>query len=528
MSRLNRVLSLGLVIFFSNLMMPSALSADIPLLTWERGRIQQVIVGGGAVENQWQMSLEGPGISPMAFSRSNQASEGYAIFTIQLPDDLPTGGYTVVSEGNRSPRTVVAGINVIESLGYQITTVPFDLTKVVTIFVFFTALITVLRAKRFANYSFISNQDLDITNPIFHSTNRFESMKDAAYRWRLMTLINLPNSLFRYQLIREGELINRFSKNLYSYLPLLAFFAGIIASNESEKAGGIGAVGVGIFVAVGIIGAIDAFSGISATLGFWLSQILFGNIGSISDLLIIISVSISWITPAIFANPLREVVDRQVSHLTGRKGSKVSRALGIITAALLGGLLFYFGQLLLNSVLINFTKSRNISILAISIICLALLVKGILDELIVLNQSAKISSIGRNPLEISIARVTSPQFAFGVIILVFSFSYIWTKSAQQSIISAILFSAPYFLIFLRANKMKLNSFATSRRYILIEPFAVAGLTYLIYSQISAVPLFADRRAELFLILSALPGVIHGVYGLLYDSAEVEDREIIGI
>ena len=216
------------------------------------------------------------------------------------------------------------------------------------------------------------------------------------------------------------------------------------------------------------------------------------------------------------------------SHLTGRKSSKVSRALGIFTAALLGGLLFYFGQLLLNSVLINFTKSRNISILAISIICLALLVKGILDELIVLNQSAKISSIGRNPLEISIARVTSPQFAFGVIILVFSFSYIWTKSAQQSIISAILFSAPYFLIFLRANKMKLNSFATSRRYILIEPFAVAGLTYLIYSQISAVPLFADRRAELFLILSALPGVIHGVYGLLYDSAEVEDREIIGI
>ena len=150
MSIIKKAFSLVLITLFIGA--PVANAADIPLLTWERGRIQEVVVGGGAVENEWQMTLEGMGITPMPFTRSNEASSGYAIFSIQLPADLPIGGYTVVSVGNRSPRTVVSGINVIEALSYEITTVPNDLTKVIVIFVFLTALITTLRSRKYANY----------------------------------------------------------------------------------------------------------------------------------------------------------------------------------------------------------------------------------------------------------------------------------------------------------------------------------------------------------------------------------------
>jgi hypothetical protein len=59
---------------------------------------------------------------------------------------------------------------------------------------------------------------------------------------------------------------------------------------------------------------------------------------------------------------------------------------------------------------------------------------------------------------------------------------------------------------------------------LIEPILVSAITFAIYSQISPAPLFADRKAEIFLILAALPGLIHGIYGLFCDS--VEQREII--
>ena len=322
--------------------------------------------------------------------------------------------------------------------------------------------------------------------------------------------------------------MHRLSKNLYAYLPFVAFIAGLVASNESEKAGGIGAVGVGIFVAVGVLGAIDAFSGITATLGFWLLQIILGNITSVSDLLIILSVSIAWITPALFANLLREAVDKQVSELGGKGSLRAGRLLGIGASAMFGGLLFYFGQVLLNSVLINFTQSRNISVLAVAIISLAILFKGILDEAVVVGREDQSGSSEKFPIQMTIARVTSPQLAIGVLIAAFSFSYIWTKSAQQSIISALLFSAPYFLIFVRIKWAKIGSIVTARKFILAEPFLVAGITFFIYNQVAAVPLFADRRAEIFLILSALPGALHGLYGLICDAVEQQESEVIKI
>ena len=513
--------TIGLVIFGP---ITAAQAADIPLLTWERGRVQQVVVGGGAIENNWEMTLEGMDIEPMKFQRSNEASSGYAIFTIQLPNDLPIGGYTVVSTGTRSPRTVVAGINVIQSLSYQITTVPNDLTKVIVIFVFLTALITTLRSRKYANYSFPSTQDIDISNPVLLDDKLTNRVKNLAYRWRIRTLANLPVSLFRYQLIREGELAHRISKPVYAYLPLIGFLAGLVVTNESQKSGGIGAAGLAVFIAVGFIGSFDALSGITATLGFWLSQMLVGNIASIRDLMIVISVSIAWIAPAVFSSLIREAVDLDLKRFIRTDLGFYGRLAGLIISAIFGGLLFYFGQVLLNSVLMNFTESRNISILAISLIVISLFIKGVLDEVLVLGKSHTGTNQIQRAEQITIARVTSPQTALIVLGTTFSFAYIWTQSAQKSAISAVLFAMPFFLVFIRLGRFNFRLIGKNRRYILIEPIIVAALTFIIYSQISSVPLFADKRAELFLILAAVPGFIHGIYGLFCDSAE--QREII--
>ena len=39
---------------------PTAAQAiDVPLLTWERGRVQQVVLGGGAYTANWVVTLEG-------------------------------------------------------------------------------------------------------------------------------------------------------------------------------------------------------------------------------------------------------------------------------------------------------------------------------------------------------------------------------------------------------------------------------------------------------------------------------------
>ena len=470
------------------------------------------------------MTLEGMGITPMPFTRSNEASTGYAIFTVDLPKDLPLGGYTVVSVGNRSPRTVVSGINVIEALSYQITTVPFDLTKVIVIFVFLTALITTLRSRKYAHYSFPSTQNIDISNPVLLDDKLLNRTKNFAYRWRIRTLANLPQSLLKYQIIREGELTHRLSLPIYAYLPLIGFLSGLVVTNESQKAGGIGAAGLAVFIAVGLIGAFDALSGVTATLGFWMSQMLAGNISSFRDGLIVVSVSVAWIAPALFSSLIREAVDLDLKKLLRNELGFYGRLVGLITSALFGGLLFYFGQILLNSVLVNFAETRNISILAVSLVVIVLILKGVLDEVLVLGKGHTFTKSIQREEKITIARVSSPQTALAILLATFSFAYIWTQSAQKSLISSLLLSAPYFLVFIRIGRFNLKLIGKNRRYILLEPILVAVITFVIYSQISQVPLLADKRAELFLILAAIPALLHGIYGLFCDSAE--QREII--
>jgi hypothetical protein len=172
----------------------------------------------------------------------------------------------------------------------------------------------------------------------------------------------------------------------------------------------------------------------------------------------------------------------------------------------------------------NFTETRNVSSLAISLVVIALILKAVLDEVLVLSKEhTSTKGIVRDE-KITIARVSSPQTAFAVLITSFSFAYIWTQSAQKSAISALLFAAPYFLVFIRVGRLNFKLMGKGRRYILVEPILVAALTLIIYSQISSVPLFADTKAELFLILAALPALLHGIYGLFCDS--VEQREII--
>ena len=68
-------------------------------------------------------------------------------------------------------------------------------------------------------------------------------VSSAPYRIRVRAIDGLPNSLLRFLLLRDGELVHRISHNLYSWLPIAGFFAGVVAVNETERAGGIGSAG---------------------------------------------------------------------------------------------------------------------------------------------------------------------------------------------------------------------------------------------------------------------------------------------
>ena len=98
--------------------------------------------------------------------------------------------------------------------------------------------------------------------------------------------------------------------------------------------------------------------------------------------------------------------------------------------------------------------------------------------------------------------------------MTFAFVYIWTESANRSFFVAILFALPYFLIFIRFNKISFIKPDRLPRNLLIESAVIAAITFVVFRQISMKPLLLDQRADLLLLLAGIAPVIHAIYSAI--------------
>jgi len=156
--------------------------------------------------------------------------------------------------------------------------------------------------------------------------------------------------------------------------------------------------------------------------------------------------------------------------------------------------------------------------LALGIIAGSLVIRGLLDMSVV-DKAPNGKNSEKYPAEsLSIARVNSPQTATVVFATVFGFTYLWTQSSQNSLMIAALFSAPFFLLLIRFNKFRIKFLARIPRNILIESSLITAVAFVIFEQISTLPLLSDDRATRFLVLAGCPGIIHAIISNACDSA----------
>lgn len=508
---------LAIIAFIALLFAPTAAQAfDIPLITWERGREQQVVLGGGAYTANWKVTLEGNGVAALTFAASAPNTAGYVVYSLTIPNDFPSGAYSIVTIGDGSPRTVVAGINLIEAQSNTVVSSLFDLTLIVAIFVFLTAIVSTIRARKYLYIPFRSAQVLPrITDPIFdEEVNFWDRLESAPYRLRVQSLTALRPSLLRFLLIREGEVAHRVSKKLYGVNPILGFIAGAIVGVEVTRNDGIATTPMTIFIAVAALAIFDAYAGVTATLGFWAMMVFTGNLTSIRDALIALAVGLAWVGPSLFAALLRETINRDFSAPSIR-GEDPIKFLGVIGSSLVGGGVFYLGQALVSSVIYTENISREITPIHILIVISLLIVRGLVDGVVL--ESEK--SFDTRDESFFIARVSSPVTAIGVLATLFAFLYIWTESAGRALLIAALFSLPYFLIFIRFNKISFLKTERIRRSILLESTLISAVAFILFRQISQEPLLLDQRANLLLILAGIAPVIHAVYSAIYSSNE---------
>ena len=521
-----KVVALFLLAF---LLTPTVAQAfDIPLLTWERGRDQQVVLGGGAYTNGWKVTLEDGSNTPLAFTASSKNAAGYIVYTLTLPDDFPLGPYSIVTNGSGSPRTVVAGVNIIAARTIGETSRLFSLTLIISITIFLAGIVSTIRARKYLYIPFKSHQILPrLTDAIIDEPMNFWlRLEEAPYRVRVRSLTSLKQSLLRFLLIREGELAHRISKGLYGALPIAGLIAGIFTAVTVKRNDGITNTAMTIFIVVGAIAIFDAFSGVFAALGFWAGQIITGQVTNVQEVLITLAIGFAWVGSSLFSALLREVIQRDFTSESSR-GENSFKFFGVLGSSLVGGGVFYLGHSLANSVINIDLTVRSLTVIDYLSVVAILVVKGFADAVII----SRTSEGESRDESFYIARTNSPATAFGVFISVFAFVYLWTESAGRSLFIALIFSLPYFLAFIRFDKSSFLRTERIPRNILLESLVLSAIAFAISGQIALKPLLSDQRADWLLLLAGIAPVIHSIYSAIYSSNEekfsfTENQEII--
>jgi hypothetical protein len=494
----------------------SAIAADIPLLTWERGREQQVVIAEGDLNRDWQVQLEGNGQTPIEFIGSTKDSKGFVVHSLSIPEDFPVGSYSVVTFEDGQDRKVIAGIRIIQAISRTAASNLIDLTSIVIIFILLTAINSVIRARKYSFIPFQSTQVLPrITDPVFEDEGNFWTRLEAApYRVRVNWLTSFKPSLLRFLLIREGEMTHRLSRNFYGVSPLIGLIAGSIAGIQVNRDNGIAGTSTMLFLVLALLAIIDAFSGVAMTLGFWAVLLFSGNVTSLRDILIAISIGITWIGPSLYASLLREFIARDFTRENlGR--TNAARVIAILGSALIGALTFYFGQILLQSIIYVEAPDLRVSLMHLVIISLALIIRGVADDVLVNRSSAQES----RDESFFIARVTSPMTALLVASTILIFNYVWTRSLTKSFFVALIFSLAYLFAFIRFNKIEKLPIEKLPRNILLETVTLSAITFIIFRQISISPLILEERVQLMLLIAGVAPALHAFLSTIYASNE---------
>lgn len=506
-----RAIILGLTSLFFVLTPVVSYAVEIPVLTWERGRLQEIILGDTSNTTNWKLELVGENTKPIKFIGSSQNESGFYVYSAVIPNDLPEGAYRLETSGDGIDTSIVAGVNLIVAESYDITKQSQDLSLVVGLFTFITVTLSSLRSRKYSRFYAATDEEVfDVDSEIL--TPAAKVLKKAFNLRRNLTQ-GVEPSLLRFLLGQESMFLSRVSKAAYHSLPLLAITLGLFAAINAQASDGIENSNLVYFFLITLLGLIDSFSGIFALLTFWAIQFFFGDVANLNQFLIVIAAAIAWVGPSLAARVYLDSIQKDFS-LRSRNLGKLTAAIG---SAISATLIFFGGYKLLVSLMGEISSQWKMQPTYLVFVFLIALIKA----LFIFKFDYEI--IENDPKSIEVVRVASPLTATSTLLVILGFVYIWTEDTLTALIASTLFAAPYFLLFIRFEPLGVSFIRKIERSIVLESSVAVLASMIIYNQISGLPLLSDQRAETFLITAAIPGLLHAIYSSICDSAQRQGR-----
>jgi hypothetical protein len=479
---------------------PSAQAADIPFLTWENGKQQAIVLGGPSSSTEWTMALVGENTKPLVFKASTRNSQGFYVFSIDLPTDLAPGAYRIETTGTDGKVSVVAGVQVKQREIYTITEIPTDLRLLAILFAIITALYTVVRSRKYSRLVFARDVKADGAHLL--------------YRFRDTRLASFGDSFLRYLALRDGEPLHKISKHLWSMLPWLSFPLGVYTALAIQFDAAIPNGPIYLFFICAIIGALDATSGISLAFGLGLTHVALGNVTSLRTLLIAATFSLAWYLPGLIGSMVHLTVPRDFGSDADEKNPS-GGVISAIAAGVFGSLAVVISVILTDSLVINRVSDSLLRWPLALTVGAVIVIKYIAEGALVKSRSDSETKEER----LYLARVVSPGMAMTLLAALFAIIFIWTQSYFAAFIGAVVIATPYFLLFLIFPRLALARLESAKRSLLLEAILIGAFTFGIYALIQLLPTTVIAKSQAFILLGLIPGFLHGIYSVFVASSE---------
>ena len=510
MTKLKSII-LGAVSLFFVLTPSASYAVEIPVLTWEKGRVQEIILGDTSNTTNWKLELVSENTAPVQFFGSSQNESGFYVYSAVIPNELPEGAYRLETSGDGIETSIVAGVNLIAAETYDITKQSQDLSLVVGLFTFITVTLSSLRSRKYSSMYAAAEEESFVSEST--KLNPLEKIAKRALNLRRDLTQGVAPSLLRFLLGQESRLLFSVSKTAYYALPLLATVLGFFAAVNAQASDGLENSNLIYFFLITLLGLADSFSGIFGLLTFWAIQFFFGDVANLNQFLIVIAAAIAWVGPSLAARVYLDSIKKDFSKPSTAL-AKLAAALGSAVAATL---IFFGGYKLLVSLMGEISNQWQMQPTYLALVFVFALVKALFMFRFENETETKTSEA------FEVVRVTSPLTATSTLLIILGFTYLWTEDAMTAFIAAALFSAPYFFLFIRFEPLWVSFFSKIKRNIVLESSVAVLASFIIYSQIAALPLLSDQRAETFLIAAAIPGLLHAIYSSICDSAQRQGR-----
>ena len=508
-----------LIATFAFFFAPLAHATDIPLLSWERGKQQNIVLGGSSTNAGWRIFLVAPGQSDREFTSSLPNKAGFVVYSIELPNTLPLGGYSVEARTKGSTKSTVAAVNVIARTYYTISSIPTDLRLLFILYTLIISTFAVIRARRFSTLSFTRDENLLRVKTDEQSKSRLPTVIKFFYRFRARKQSEAERSFLKFISYKDGEPLHRLSPSLWAVTPFIAFLVGIYMSYSIQERTVVPNVALPLIILAVVVGAVDALSGASAAAGFLFASIILGDINGMRSFLAILSFVMAWWLPSMLASLYLLILRVDLKENFPKISEKVKDLLALCLSAMFGSTIIIISAIVTDSLVINVQGSSFLRWPLALITTVIIFGKNYAEVLIQKYRARREIKIETFEESILLSHVMSNGITFTLMTAIFGITYVWTEKVAQSLFATFVISTPFFLNTLVLPEIVGKRFKLIQRNLLIENIAISGLTVLVYQGIQHLPMSTREKAQAFILLGLVPVLLHSLYSAISVSSE---------